>query len=490
MQDFRRRTLDALSWSGAAQFVRQLIWLVLGIVLARLLTPRDFGLIAMIVVLTGFASLFLEAGFGPALIHRQDAAERHFSSVFWANLSLGAALTLLVAAGAPAIARFYGEPLLVPLTRVVSVIFLFNALGVVPDALFRKRLDFRAIARVEIVSLLVPGTAAVIMALTGFGVWSLAVRVVGTAGLRTVLLWTASDWRPRWRLDRAAVGELMGFGASQLGSRSLAYWARHADDLLIGKVLGSTPLGIYDKAYQIMLFPLDNITWVVAEVMFPSLALVQEDRGRAGRIFLRIIRVISLVTFPLMIGAFVTARPLVLTLLGSRWVGMVPIVQVIWLAGMAESIVGLSGPLYLSLGQAALQLRVQVVVKTLLVTGIVVGLHWGVVGVAVGYTAAMLIGSYPDLRSAGGLVGLHYADILRSVASVLACAVAMGLLAWVAGALVPPAWPAAARLGLQVATGAASYWMLVKLFGVGAYSDMRRVVGEQLRAIRTQGVRS
>ncbi len=486
MEDFRRQTLDALSWSGAAQFVRQLIWLVLGIVLARLLTPRDFGLIAMIVVLTGFASLFLEAGFGSALIQRKDAGERHLSSVFWLNLSLGAALTLLVGAAAPAIARFYGEPRLVPLTRVVSLTFLFNSLGVVQDALFRKRLDFRAIARADIVSLLVSGAAAVVMALRGFGVWSLVVRVVGTVGLRTVLLWTASDWRPRWRFDRAAVGELFGFGAGQLGSRSVDYWARHADDLLIGKVLGSTPLGIYDKAYQVMLFPLTNVTWVIAEVMFPSLALVQEDSERMGRIFLRTTRVIALVAFPLMIGAFVTARPLVLTVLGSRWLGMVPIVRVIWLAGMAESLVGLAGSLYLAQGEAALKFRVRLVVKGLLVAAIIVGLRWGVVGVAIGYTTAMLIGTYPDLRWAGGLVGLRYADILRSVAPALGCGAAMGLLAWVAGALVPPAWPVAARLGVQVATGAASYWMLLRLFRVGAYADLLRVLGEQLRAIRTR----
>lgn len=485
MSTFREKTISGVAWSVVSKGGQQALTLVITVVLARLLTPEDFGLVAMITVLTGFAGIFFDLGLGASLIHKQDLTEAHRSSVFWVNVLAGLVLTGGFMIAAPWVAAFYDEPMLHPLTQLMAVIFLVRALKSIQSTLVRKKLDFRTLAIAGIISSCISGAVAIAMAIAGFGVWSLVVMYLVNGAVSAGVLWRWSGWLPTLIIDRAALGELLGFSVNMLGTRVLNYWTRRSDNLLIGWQIGSEALGLYSRAYALLLFPLINVTRVIAEVMFPSFSIIQKDKERIRGIYLRATRVIALVTFPMTLGLLVTARPFVLAVFGAQWVEMVPMVQVFALVGLVQSISTTSGVLYLSQGRADLQFKVGFVVRTLLIVGIVAGLRWGAFGVAVGYGLASVVGFYPDFYYAGRLVNLSFSKLLRNLLPVAACAAAMGAVVKLEGwLLLTIAWAAWAQLPVQVATGAAVYLALVYAFEVAAYQDARVAVEERLSAWR------
>ncbi len=479
MSEFRDKAIAGVSWSVAGQAARQVLGLVAGIVLARLLSPEVFGLVAMITVITGFAHVFADLGFGAALIQKEDLRPEHLSSVFWLNVACGGLLSVLFMLGAPLIGAFYEEPLLVPLTVALATTFFISSLGIVQRTIFTRAIDFRVLSMAEVGAVALSGAVAIGMAYNGWGVWSLAAQQIINAAALTGLLWVLSPWRPRLAFRWAAVRDLLGFSANLLGEQTLNYWVRNLDDLLIGRVIGSASLGVYNRAYAIMLFPLQNVSRVIARVMFPSLSTIQQDKPRVKDVFLKMTRTIALLSFPLMCGLLATTEAFVLAVFGPQWSAMIPILRVLCVVGLAQSIVTLVGSLFLSQGRADLQFRLGLFTKPLLVTGIVVGLQRGVLGVAVGYALAVGVSQYLNLRFAGALVGLTYAELLKNLAGVFACAAAMAGLVFGLGLLLPPAWPSWAALAVQVPFGVVVYAALVHGFGVAAYREARRLLAEQ-----------
>jgi len=473
MNDFQHRTINGIAWSVISQAGRLGLKFVIGIVLARLLSPREFGLVAMVTVITSFANIFAELGFSAALVQKQDVRQEHLSSVFWLNLGAGLTLTLIFLAGAPLIANFYQEPLLIPLTMLVSTNFLVSSLNIVQNTLLTKSLNFRTLSIVEISAVGFSGLIAIVMAYTGFGVWSLAVQSVVLSAVTAALLWKLGDWCPSLTFEWMAIKDLLGFSMSLFGTNILNYWARNIDYLLIGRFLGTNPLGVYNRAYDVMLFPLASVSRVLSRVMFPSFSIIQKDKRRVRSLFLKTTRTIALITFPMMLGLFVTVEPFVMTVYGSKWHEMIPVLQVLSLLGVAQSVRTLNGNLYLSQGEANLQFKIGLVLKTNGILGIVIGLRWGVVGVAVGYAIASIINAYPSFFFAGRLVNLTFGQLLRNLSGVFGCAAAMAVLVWGLGLLLPSVWPYWALLAVQVSFGMVVYFLFIHVFKIQAYQDLR-----------------
>lgn len=480
-QGFRHKTVNGVKWSVASQIGTQGIGFVTIVILARLLSPREFGLLAMVTVIASFAQIFSEMGFSSALVQKQDIEQKHLSSVFWLNLGMGGGLTLLFIAGAPLIARFYDEPILIPLTWFISFNFLIGSLTIVQKTMLTKTIDFRSLSIVNIVAVALSGVVAIGLAFGGAGIWSLAVQSVLLSTITTIMLWRLSHWRPAFIFNWDAIKDLLGFSLSLFGTKLLSYWTRNLDYLLIGRFIGLQPLGVYKNAYTIMLFPLSNVSRVISQVMFPSLSLIQDDKAKVRQLFVRMTRTIALVTFPMMAGLFVVADSFVLTLFGPQWSAMIPILMVFCLTGLMQSIGTLNGNLYLSQGRADLQLRVGLVLKMVGIMGIVVGLRWGALGVAVGYTVASLINSYPSFYFAGKLVDLNYWQIWNKLLGTLGCALSMAVVVWGVGQLVDE-WPHWLRLIVQVPFAILFYSLLIHIFRLQAYLEMRDLVMEQLHS--------
>ena len=287
--DLQTHTVTGVLWAGGARVGQQMLQFGVTIVLARLLGPSDFGLFAMIAVFAGFASLLVDFGLSAALVQRKAVEERHLSTAFWMNLAAGAALTALMAAAAPAIAAFYGEPRLLTLTLVLSCNFLLASPVIVQAAILYRSMNFRRLAAIETFAAVVAGGLAIAAAVYGLGVWSLAVQVLGREPtVRLVALWLVTSWRPSFRVDRQAARELWGYSSHLAGFSTLNYWTRNLDNLLVGRFVGPYGLGIYSRAYSTMMLPLTPGLAVVSRVMFPALARIQDDHGRVKRAYLRV----------------------------------------------------------------------------------------------------------------------------------------------------------------------------------------------------------
>ncbi len=472
MDEFREKTLQGVSWSVVAQVGKQAFQLIFTVLLARLLSPREFGLVGMVMVITGFARLFSDLGLGAALVQKQDIEEKHRSSVFWLNVGAGSVLTLGFIAVAPLVAELYNEPLLVPVAMVLGVKFLIGGFSVVHRTLFRKRIDFKSLAVVQITSIGLAGAIGVGLAYTGFGVWSLVAKILVSSIATVALLWILSPWVPRLMFSWEAIKELMGFSLNLLGEKSMNYWVRQVDDVLIGRVLGSNALGMYRYAYRIMLFPTRRISGVVSRVMFPSLSTIQEDTERVRRVFFRMTRTIALITFPMMLGLLAVSESFVLGVLGSQWSEMVPILRVFCIVGVMQSVGTLKGNLFLSQGRPDLMFRVGLFAKPVLIAGIVIGLQWGVAGVAYGYATAVALVTYPEWHYAGKLVGFTYGDLAYDLSGIFGCAAGMAGLVYALGLAPSAEWPHSLRLLIQVPAGAGIYWVLVYSFDVRAYQEI------------------
>jgi O-antigen/teichoic acid export membrane protein len=469
----KQKTVSGVFWSAVTQVGQQFFNFIIMVILARLLFPEVFGLIAMATVFTGFAGLFQEMGFGAALIQRQEIDDRHLSSVFWLNFAAGLLLTAIVSASAPFIAYFYNEPLLVPLTIVISLNFTIGSFKVVQNALLHKRMDFRQLALITLTSISVAGSISIVLAFSGFGIWSLVANTLLTTVISSALLWRASEWKPRLLWDFSAVKELFGFSTNLLGFRLINYWITNADNLLIGKFLTAAALGLYGRAYSLMLLPVSQISNALARVLFPAFSVIQDDKEKVKAVFLKAHRAIALVTFPMMLGLLIVAKSFILVIYGEKWEGVIPILQIFCLEGMGRSIVTTIGWIYLSQGRTDIQFRWGLFAGVVRIAGIIIGLQWGVIGVAAAVVlCSYLVLWYPALTIAGRLINLKFLTIMENILPVFCCAAIMASAVYGGGLLLPSSWPQWARLITQVPLGMAVYRRLRPAIPAGAETPL------------------
>jgi len=480
MKSFRERTLSGALWSVTSQTGRQAIILLSNVVLARLLTPRDFGLTATVLIFVNFAVILAEQGFGAALIQRKEVTEDHLSSIFWVNVALGLGFTALFLAAAPLIAALFHEESLIPLTRAIAWIFAIHSLGMVQATMLTRDLAFKSLAKAEIAAAWIGGAVAIMLAWRGWGPMSIAIQAVVTSLVSVLILWKVGDFRPRFRFRWSAVRDLAEFSSNSFIANVTQYWVRNVDNVLIGFFLGQGPLGVYTRAYSVMLFPLNRVSRVLARVMFPSMSMIQDDLPRVRGLYLKTTRVIALVTFPLMIGVAASAENFTAVVFGPQWREMVPVLRILAIVGMVQSVTSLAGNLYWVSNHTSLRLRVILPIQALQVLGIVVGLKWGILGVSVGYAAASLVTAPFDCYYAGMLVGLGLPRFLSSLRGVFFCAVAMGLAVAGLGALLPAGLSPFAAFGLQASAGVAVYAGLLHSFSVEGYDEMRALVRDRL----------
>ncbi len=410
----KEKTLKGLKWSGGGQIVKQVLNISIGIFLARLLSPTEFGLLGMITVFTGFMQLFNDFGFGAALIQKEQIDNKDLNSVFWFNLLTGLVFFMLLFWVSNLIADFYKTPQLVELIRWVALIFILQALTYVQQTLFRKNLDFKTIFLVELFGMLAGGGTALILAYFGFGVYSLIVQLLVNSLITVVSLWLFSSWRPAFEFSVERIKNLLGYSLPLMGSSILGYVLGNLDKLLIGRFLGNQSLGLYSRAYSLMVFPVGQISGVISQVMFPSLAQIQTDKNRIKEIYLKMNRIISFVTFPLMGLGFLLAEPFVLFVLGEQWREMIPLFKIFTFIGALQSIGTLIGNIFMALGEMKLYFKVNLYSGIVFILASIIGLQFGIYGVAISYSIASLFVGIPQWFVTGKLINLDLWDYMKS----------------------------------------------------------------------------
>ena len=443
-------------WTGGGQLLRQGVQLVSSVVLARLLAPNDFGLFTMALVVIGLGQLFADFGVGAAIVQSQTTSRIVLSSCFWANLAVGTVLALLISIASPLVAGFYQHPNIASLVIVASASLVLSAAIVVPRAMLYREMQFASLAKAQFFGSVSGAIAAIGFAWVGFGVWSLVVQPLVGSAVTLVLSTYYANWLPRTEFSWSGIRGLARFSAGVLGSDLLNYANRNADSLLIGRVLGSGPLGFYSLSYQIMLYPLQQVSSVIVRVLFPTLSRMQDDLPRFRDAYLKSISAIALVTFPMMIGLYGVADDFVLVVLGQKWLPTLPLLRILVWVGMMQSIATTVGTIYLSTGNIRRLFQVTLAGTPMLIGGILVGLQWGIEGVAIGYAAASFSLFYLSLTIAGRLAGLRLADFHRALVRPLVAAVTMLMVLLVSHGFVQSLAPPM-RLGVLVAIGAIVY---------------------------------
>jgi O-antigen/teichoic acid export membrane protein len=470
-----KQVRDGIAWTTSARTLAQIVELAVGIALARLLTPEDFGLLEMIIVLTGFLALFGELGFGAALVQRAQISEEHVSTVFWLNVLTGVVLAALLATGAPLIADFYRDQRLAPLTRVIAANFLIAPLNMVQVALLNRAMNFSVLALVEVSAALVSSSLALILAFKGFGTWSLVAKSTAASLTTTIVLWSASSWRPRWLFSRTALNELVKFSGNLLGFMTVNYWARKSDDLLIGKRLGPAQLGIYGRAYATMMLPLSEISSVLGRVLFPALSRISSDKPQVKQMYLQWLARIAFLSFPIMGFFFASADSLILTVYGSKWQSVAPILQILCVAGAFQSLGTTVGWIYQSQGRTDLMFRWGLVAGGLVIASIVVGIWLGSIRAVATCYAITTVGilTYPQFAIPGRLIDMTPFEVARSVGRIATCALLMTLGLIALDKYVVQNWTAWIKLVVLLSAG------------LGIYAGLVRLIAPDLIRVRT-----
>lgn len=480
------KTTKGVFWSGSSQVLKQIFQLIITAILARLLSPSDFGTLGMATVFISFITIFNEMGISAAIVQKKDMKHEHLSSIFFINIGMGLLLTALTIFVSPLIASFYQKDALKKIVIFLSFNFLFGSFAIIQQALLLKSFEFKKLMLADVVSLILSGFIGIFLAYSGFGVWSLVIQSLANTLFRVISLWIVSSFRPKFLFDWNGVKNYFLFSFNVLGSNIINYFARNLDYLLIGKFLGPAQLGYYTLAYKLMLYPLKNITSVIAGVFFPAFSAIQDNKPKIKEAYLKGIQYIALLTFPLMLGLFAIAPEFIMVVYGKKWGPAIFVIRVLCFTGMCQSIGTTVGTIFLSCGRPDLQFKWSIFAVPLICIAIAIGLKWGINGVAVSYTAAELCLWLLSHVIANKLINLKMKDFLMSLIPITLISFSMliivsgfhyyfrsvlyfGKIDLMAGSII---------------IGIFCYFTLLKLFRIKLVDEIIKLIADQLTSGR------
>ena len=427
----------------------------------------------MVIVFSSLVLIFADVALGAALVQREHLTEVDRSTVFWTSAALGLSFTLIGVAVSGPLAAFYGEPKVRPLFVVLSLSFLVTALGTTQSALLNRELEFKSLELRLMGAAAAGGVAGIVVAALGYGAWAIIFQQFTIAVVSTVLLWAVSPWRPRLVFSRASLRDLGGFSANVFGTRLLFYVNRNADNMLIGRYLGASALGAYAVAYNVMLAPLSRIVAPIVELLFPAFARIQADTDRMTQMWIRANRLVAAITVPAMLGLIVAADEFVAVVLGGRWDAAVPIVRILAWVGLLQSLQRLNSSILQARDRTRTLLWYSVVAVVASLVAFIVGLNWGIVGVAAAYAvSSTFVEPYYAWLTARA-AGISLWSLVAPLRGVLEASVAMTLAVLAADVLLPESAPAGVRLAALVAVGAATYLPLLVWRAPAVLADVR-----------------
>lgn len=414
-EDLRRRSVQAGTTVIAGQLVSNALNLAAMMVLARLLTPGDFGLVAMVLAVVSFAAMLRDLGLTAATVQRKDIAIHQVNTLFWVNVGMSVIVTTIILIGAPVVVWFYDEPKVLDITRALAFLSLIDGISLQHQALLRRQLRLGTLTLIEIVSLVGSVGLAILLASEGAGYWALVCMQLVQLGLRTIFCWLATGWRPVFRVNLTEVESLLRFGGHITGSRILNNLTKTVDKLLIGRFASAEQLGFYSKAYNGVLLPFDRITWALSRVAVPTLSRLQDDPDRFRAFYRKAVLLIATSTFPAIAGLFMEARAAVLIILGDQWLPTVPLIQILAPVAATAMLSMTTRWVFVALGQTRRLLRWRTFESTVKIVAIAAGVSWGATGVAWALLLANLVLLVPGLWFCFLETRIRLSDIFAAV---------------------------------------------------------------------------
>jgi O-antigen/teichoic acid export membrane protein len=389
--DLKGRSVRGSAVTIAAQGCKFFTQIGSTIVLARLLTPDDYGLVGMVAVVLRFAELFKHLGLATATIQKEEINHRQVSTLFWINLAFSLAIAFIIALLAPALSWFYQKASLTPITLALATTFIFSGLTVQHQALLTRQMRFLSLAIIEITAMLFGAIAAIISAFYGAGYWALVILQIVTAIANAIGTWVVCGWRPSMVIEKAGIGSMLALGGNITGFNALNYFARNLDNILIGRVWGSYQLGLYDRAYQLLLLPLQQINLPISAVAIPALSRLQAEPQKLRQFYLKALSIVGFLTFPLIILIIVLSEEIIEILLGSHWLGASLIFRLLAISAIVQPVCNTTGWLYISTNRTDRMFKWGLFASFAIVLSFFMGLPYGAKGVALSYAVVMLI---------------------------------------------------------------------------------------------------
>ena len=383
------RTISGLNWKFFSVAGQAVLSLIVGIILARLIPPKDYGLLGMAYIFTGFAGVFASVGMGPAIIQKQNLTPDHIRIAMILSTLLGVIITCILWALSDPIAHFFGNPQVSPVLRAISLTFVLGGISTTSRAMLRRKLRYDSLFRVEFASMMSGSIiVSVPMAFLGYGVWSLVAGTLTSALVSCVLLIIFAKPPYTLSFNRQEVKDLLSFGGGVTINNLINYTARNIDFFIVGKFLSASQLGLYTRAFNLMSLPISHITTVLSSVLFPAYAEVQGELKRLSTAYFKAINATTIIVFPIMIAMAVSAEYIVVGLYGPNWAGAVKVFRILCLAGFLRNVFHLSGSVTYATGRIYSEVRRQFVYLILLIVGCLTGVRYGIEGVG----AAIIIG--------------------------------------------------------------------------------------------------
>lgn len=474
--NLKKKTVNGLLWSCIERFSVQGVQFIISIIMARILTPKDYGLIGMLTIFIALSQSFIDSGFSQALIRKQDRTEVDNSTVFYFNIVVSLLLYGALYVSAPYVSDFYNVPELTPIMRVVCISIIFVSLSVVQRAHLTGRLDFKAQAKASLLAAVISGIVGVWMAYQGYGVWALAVQQILSQCLNTLFLWIVSEWRPVMVYSWSSFRNLFSFGSKLMAVGVIDTLYRNIFAIIIGKVFSAASLGFYTRAQSFSDLPSSNITGILQRVTYPVLCSIQNDDARLASVYRRFLKLSVFVMFPLMVGLASVATPLILVLLGEQWKFTAVLLQIICFSMMWYPVHSINLNLLQVKGRSDLFLKLEIIKKIFLVIVLVVTVPMGLLAMCYGQIVTSLFSLVVNTYYTGRFINVGFSKQMKDLFPTLLLSLSMGGLVFSMIFLFQNVY---IQLLTGVSIGFFYYFFMARVFGFTELHELFLVVNRK-----------
>ena len=480
-ESIKNKAIKGAGWSFADNIMNQGITFLVGLVLARLLTPEEYGLIGIILIFIALFNSIVDSGFSNALIRKTDAKDIDYNTVFITNMVLSIVLFFALYFSAPAIAKFFDQPSLTPLTRVMGSVVIINAFAIIHRTILVKRVDFKTQTKVSLIASVASGVIGIAMAVAGYGVWSLVGQQISRQFLNSLFLWIWTKWYPKIQFSIQSFKELFSFGWKLLVSGLIDTIWREIYQVVIGKCYSADTLGQYTRAQQFGSIFSSNLTAVVQRVSYPVLSQIQDDKARLKAAYQKVIKVTMLVTFCCMLGLAAIAEPMIVTLIGEQWLPAVPLLQIICFMMMLYPLHAINLNMLQVQGRSDLFLKLEIIKKIIAVGPLLMGIFMDIYWMLWGSVMTGFISYYLNAFYSGRFLNYSICEQIKDILPSFIVAVVMAALVY---AISFVNVSNIVLLLVQILTGVAIVIVLCEILKLDAYLEIKNILLSFITKIR------
>lgn len=461
----KQKIISGTKWVTLANILGQILGIVSLIIYARLLSPDVFGIYAVLTIFVFFLAMFTDMGTAAAIIHIDNPSKKLLSSIFYFNIFIGIFLFSILTISSASISDFFNMPEVQQLLPLIAINFIFESFIVVQRALFEKSMNFKKITVIEVIARFFSLTFGITLAYLGFGVMGLVAQALLNSLITASLLWKVSKWRPSWYFSIEEIKKIWVYTSQLTSFNFINYFARNADNFIIGKFLNSHALGIYSLAYKIMLYPLQNITQVATRVLFPAFSEIKNNHEQIKNAYLNLIFIIALLIFPIMTLLMVTVDTFVEIIFGNKWQGIATILFILAPVGAMQSITSTTGTLYMVKGKTNMMLKIGFINALITVIFFLIGVQFDLVGITFSYLLANFIMLYPNLMIAWKEINLTFKEGFYKILPIIIISLIMAIVILITKEYVTEVTSNNIQLLISlVLLGIFTYLLLIKLF--------------------------